>query len=39
VLRRWDMDLTVFPNKYLDELRQYPASKLSGFRAHIGYEY
>ncbi|KAH4007251.1 hypothetical protein HBI81_039170 [Parastagonospora nodorum] len=36
VLRRWDMDLTVFPNKFLDELRHYPASKLSGVHAHIG---
>jgi hypothetical protein len=36
VLRRWDLDLTVFPNKYIEELRAYPANKISGIHAHIG---
>jgi hypothetical protein len=36
VLRRTDRDITVFPNKYLEELRHYPATKISGVHAHIG---
>jgi len=35
VLRRWDLDMTVFPNKYMEELRFYPATKISGVVAHI----
>ncbi|KAF1994165.1 cytochrome P450 [Amniculicola lignicola CBS 123094] len=35
VVRRVDVDITVLPNKYLNELRLYPTSKLSGVKAHV----
>ncbi|KAI1470984.1 cytochrome P450 [Daldinia caldariorum] len=35
VVRRYDVDITVLPHKYLGELRLIPSSKLSGVRAQI----
>ena len=35
VVRRWDTDITVLPNKYLNELRLYPTTKLSGVKAQV----
>lgn len=35
VVRRWDTDITVLPNKYLNELRLYPPTKLSGVKAQV----
>lgn len=35
VLKRYDVDITVMPNKYLGELRLIPPTKLSGVQAQV----
>ncbi|KAF2191565.1 cytochrome P450 [Zopfia rhizophila CBS 207.26] len=35
VVRRYDVDISVLPNKYLNELRLYPNTKLSGVKAQV----
>ncbi|RYP67897.1 hypothetical protein DL771_007005 [Monosporascus sp. 5C6A] len=35
VVRRWDIDITVLPMKYLNEVRMFPPSKMNGRHAHI----
>ena len=35
VVKRYDVDITVMPNRHLEELRLIPPTKLSGVRAQV----